>query len=1071
MEKFSRSAFAVFVLIAGTLRFAPDPQTSRAMPAAQAEIASVMAGAIQVAGGSDHTCALTSGGGVKCWGGNASGQLGDGTTTDKLAPVDVSGMTSGVSAIAAGYFHTCALTSSGRAKCWGLNDYGELGDGTTANRLTPMDVSGLISDISAIAAGGAHTCALTSSGGAKCWGWNKYGQLGDGTTTDKLTPVDVSGLTSGISAIAAGVAHTCALTSSGGAKCWGWNKYGQLGDGTTTDKLTPVDVSGLTSGISAIAAGFYHTCALTSSGGVKCWGANSYGQLGDGTAWRTTPVDVVGFGNTSSLSVQNIVPTSEGIYSPVMRGGTAYRHFRVLNNNAPVAGVSVQFSIGSATPSDAQGYLTYTVPASTFGNVIGSYDVVAQSLSASGIATTTLTGPTFKVNVTERRYTHSWSLGTSSTGGGGLMTGIIAYVQGTQSGGIRLALDESDPDITTDDRVKIKTSTASEIQGKLGLGIERKALVAEMDASVALKAKLRNFNKINGLFDQPYDNTQRAYQGAMLLTGIADVTVAGSNPLIFAMLDKWYESHANFPYLESHVSGQGASIGAGISTGGTIKLKGSKTPLFGIELFNYSATLDVESGEKVKATEYIHYIKVDEQIDLDLVGVQIWRVNLGSLFENHLAYVTEWVFVYDSASNQLKRVEVTLTGKAAPTIVFSQPHKDLSIKFEIPVAQLPPNFDQLVKVGSSVSSQHLMATLQGAGDIPYEITVEDGSSKEFSPELDIPLGPFTVRVGLGAEKEELRELVRKRGIVRDGRWFVTEEYVPDEFVARSGKTWGDLATNPLHLFGDAIAAKFTALKETISELGGTISTYVHDAGNAIIGGIRVIFPPGILPTSVPIEVAAWQPSSTGNLDSLNGLSKPNIQTALGAGFVVGGIYDLKPYTLALSSPAQMVITYTEQAVAGIDEAQVHLFRWNSAASNWQILPAQQDANANSVAAQVSQLGTFALGVDITAPQIKFTSPVSGSVIYGAVPMIAAMLSDVGAGIDPATVSVKVDGTPITATYIAATGELYAAWTTSPTVGTHRVDISANDVVGNNSAMQSVFAIKSLSHIYMPIVRK
>ena len=92
-------------------------------------------------------------------------------------------------------------------------------------------------------------------------------------------------------------------------------------------------------------------------------------------------------------------------------------------------------------------------------------------------------------------------------------------------------------------------------------------------------------------------------------------------------------------------------------------------------------------------------------------------------------------------------------------------------------------------------------------------------------------------------------------------------------------------------------------------------------------------------------------------------------------------------------------------------------------------------------------------------------------IYGAVPIIAAMLNDVGAGIDPATVSVKVDGTPITATYIATTGELYAAWTTSPTVGTHRVDISANDVVGNNSAMQSVFTIKSLSRIYLPIVRK
>jgi len=242
-----------------------------------------------------QACVLLSSGAVKCWGQNAYGQLGDGTTTNSSTPVNVSTLSSGVAAIESGYYHACALLNTGAVKCWGQNAYGQLGDASTTQRNSPVDVSGLSSGVIAISAGYYHTCALLNTGAVKCWGLNTYGELGDGTTTTSSTPVNVSTLSSGVSAISAGGYQTCALLSTGAVKCWGQNTNGQVGDGSTTQRNSPVDVSGLTSGVTTISAGYLHSCAVLSTGVIKCWGLNSTGQLGDAsTTQRTSPVDVSG---------------------------------------------------------------------------------------------------------------------------------------------------------------------------------------------------------------------------------------------------------------------------------------------------------------------------------------------------------------------------------------------------------------------------------------------------------------------------------------------------------------------------------------------------------------------------------------------------------------------------------------------------------------------------------------------------------------------------------------------------------------------------------------------------------
>jgi alpha-tubulin suppressor-like RCC1 family protein len=257
-----------------------------------------LSGGVQaVSASQNHSCALTIAGGVKCWGRNSEGQVGDGTREMRESPVDVFGLTSGVLAVNANVLHTCAVTVSGGAKCWGQNTAGGLGDGTTLERTTPVDVKGLSAGVQSIAVGGGHSCALMVTGGAKCWGQNYYGELGDGTNVQRLTPVNVAGLGNGVRAITASSEFSCALTVQGGVKCWGNNEHGQLGDGTTTRRRTPTDVLGLTSGVQAIAAAGLSTCALTAGGGVKCWGDNEFGQLGDGTTTtRLAPVNVVGLG-------------------------------------------------------------------------------------------------------------------------------------------------------------------------------------------------------------------------------------------------------------------------------------------------------------------------------------------------------------------------------------------------------------------------------------------------------------------------------------------------------------------------------------------------------------------------------------------------------------------------------------------------------------------------------------------------------------------------------------------------------------------------------------------------------
>ena len=271
------------------------------------------------ANGNGFNCWVDSGA-ARCIGVNSVGQLGDSTTVNRTAAVTVSGLSSGVVSITAGDSHACALTSSGAVKCWGSNTRGQIGDGSTSNSLVPVQVSGLSSGVVRIDADAENTCAVTDSGRVLCWGSNQTYGAGsttadanaDGEADPVLVPTEVTGMSGGATDVAVGgtrvsassyYSHGCALMASGAVKCWGDNAYGELGTTAAGPVAVPADVAiGTTA--TAVSVGIAHSCVLTGAGGVKCWGQNSTGQLGNGTSTAVAAGTIVDMAGASTGVVQ-----------------------------------------------------------------------------------------------------------------------------------------------------------------------------------------------------------------------------------------------------------------------------------------------------------------------------------------------------------------------------------------------------------------------------------------------------------------------------------------------------------------------------------------------------------------------------------------------------------------------------------------------------------------------------------------------------------------------------------------------------------------------------------------------
>lgn len=249
-----------------------------------------------VDGGLNHSCGVSQSGIVKCWGLNNMGVLGDGTQIDRTTPVAIAGGVTGFADVAVGNYHSCALRSTA-VYCWGSGgNVGALGSATVQQSNVPVQVASLTSPLSSLTLAGTHACVV-ANGGVRCWGQNESGQLGNGTTTASATPVTPTGLASGVRRVLTAYSHSCAELDSHQWKCWGNNAAGQLGTGDTVSSLVPVAANYIPTDAVDVALGTNFTCYAKASGGASCWGANKAGSLGNGFGDHPSahpPADVTG---------------------------------------------------------------------------------------------------------------------------------------------------------------------------------------------------------------------------------------------------------------------------------------------------------------------------------------------------------------------------------------------------------------------------------------------------------------------------------------------------------------------------------------------------------------------------------------------------------------------------------------------------------------------------------------------------------------------------------------------------------------------------------------------------------
>jgi len=804
----------------------------------------------------------------------------------------------------------------------------------------------------------------------------------------------------------------------------------------------------------------------------------------------------------------------------VMQGGIGYRYFRLTNaTGAPLANATVLASTGDSSVSDQTGLVTVTLSVDKLGGS-GYYIAQIRQVTVGGQPYSTGGQPSFPVTLVKRRYSQVWGYGSGaqSEAGAGAY-GVRFFAAGSNSGGLEITLDRTDPTRPDEDKLQMKQDYA--LEGSLGAEVGASGGVGAVvtfdgSATVTPKFTLRGYGSATSSFDHPYTAIQQLVQGVVLLTSSADANAhtVVVDPRYKAIAAAGLAAASLNPYVSEREAGiamlgsleGNVKIGVGIGLGDVAS----------IDIFNFNLVKD--SIQHLRGGSYIDYpaahefglaINSDDEVQFSWMSGELLGMRdalLGVINDHTSGVKIEAIYAY-TGTHPLRRLEISYIGTSTGAYSWQNKASQVTFKETIQAADLTPAaaqqassvIGQLISANTPQSSLNIFLNSSALlGDLSalmpmvhyytYETTARDSTSTDILATPEIKIGNclatcLSGSVGQSVSVDTAREIVRERGAVVDGRVYPGEGYFYDPYVTHPNTVLSDYASNSLialwntvsHLFPSnaALVNPFTPLSlgtvvtsSTAGSVGGTTMTAVSGAvqSTGTIGiGVMGWLPAGsiVSASSRTVPLAASSYPGNGHVSKSTGSALMTLAlfTADQSGHdFVGGIYEYSPVTLTIMPAATLILTYTDAALAGRDPSAVAMYRWNELLNNWQPVPAQNNPTLHAVTALVNQLGIYALAIDQTPPQITFLQPQTGDVISNTQPPIHVLVTDNGLGVNPASTQVTLDGQIVDFTYLTITNELYAQSPGILAYGIHTVTVIAADVLSNSVSQDVIFTV-------------